>query len=92
MSAEVEVIIARHQEVLTVPVAALVETGEGTCCWVKTALGTQRRSLVLGDSNDVFTVVKKGLKEGDEVVLTPFLIPEAQTQLVEKAKTAGGNP
>ncbi len=35
-------------------------------------------SLQLGDTNDVFTVVKAGLKEGDEVVLHPFAFKEAQ--------------
>jgi len=78
MSAEVEVILDRHTDVLTIPVAALVETAQGDFCWVKTAAGAERRSLQLGDTNDVFTVVKAGLKEGDEVVLHPFAFKEAQ--------------
>ncbi len=78
MSAEVEVVMARHENVLTIPVAAVVETDEGTFCWVKKAGETERRSLQLGDSNDVFIVVEAGLKEGDEVVLNP-------TALVEEA-------
>ncbi len=71
MSAEVEVILAQHEDVLTIPVAAVLETEEGDFCWVKTDEGTQRRSLTLGDSNDVFIIVEAGLKEGDEVVLNP---------------------
>jgi len=78
MSAEVEVILDRHTDVLTIPVAALVETAQGAFCWVRTAAGAERRSLQLGDTNDVFTVVKTGLKEGDEVVLHPFAFKEAQ--------------
>ena len=79
MSAEVEVILARHEDVLTIPVAAVVETEEGDFCWVKTAAEPQRRPVQLGDSNDVFIVVEGGLKEGDEVVLNPTaLIEEAQ--------------
>ncbi len=75
MSAEVEVIIGQHKDVLTIPVAAVAETADGDFCWVKTAKGVQRRSLKLGDTNDVFTVVKAGLKEGDQVVLNslPFI-------------------
>jgi multidrug resistance efflux pump len=79
MSAEVEVLIASYEDVLTIPVAAVVETGDGNFCWVKTARGTERRTLVLGDSNDVFTVVEEGLKEGDEVMLNPIAFREAQT-------------
>jgi len=83
MSAEVEVIIARHEDVLTIPVAAVVETAEGDFCWVKTAGGAQRRSLALGDSSDVFTVVNAGLKEGDEVMLNPLAcMDEAQREVI----------
>ena len=80
MSAEVEVIIDRHENVLTIPVAAIVETTQGDFCWVKTASGSKRRSLKLGDTNNVFTVVKAGLKEADQVVLHPFAFEEAQTE------------
>ena len=41
MSAEVEVIMDRHEDVLTIPVAAVVETAEGDFCWVKTAAGNK---------------------------------------------------
>jgi multidrug efflux pump subunit AcrA (membrane-fusion protein) len=82
MSAEVRVIIGRHKNVLTIPVAAVVESAEGDFCWVKTAEGARRRPLQLGDTNDVFTVVKAGLKEGDEVVLNSLaFMDEAQTDV-----------
>jgi multidrug resistance efflux pump len=71
MSAEVEVVMAVHENVLTIPVAAVVETDEGDYCWVQTAEGAKKRPLQLGDSNDVFIAVEAGLKEGDEVVLNP---------------------
>ena len=78
MSAEVEIILAQHEDVLTIPVAAIVETVQGDLCWVKTPAGTEQRCLQLGDTNDRFTVVEAGLKEGDEVVLNPFAIEEAK--------------
>jgi HlyD family secretion protein len=91
MSAEVEVIIDRHADVLTIPVAAVVETAQGDFCWVKTAEGVKRQSLQLGDTNDTFIVVKAGLNEGDEVVLDPMAsITEAQTLVLKplgKAKS-----
>jgi multidrug efflux pump subunit AcrA (membrane-fusion protein) len=71
MSAEVEVIIAEYKNVLLIPVAAVVESDDSHFCWVKTAGGIERRTLKLGDSNTIFTIVKKGLQEGDEVVLSP---------------------
>ena len=78
MSAEVEVIIAEYSDVLTVPVAAIVESNDDRYCWVKTATGTARRKLQLGDSDEVFSIVKKGLKEGDEVLLNPLALAEAR--------------
>jgi hypothetical protein len=45
---------------------------------LRTAVKAERRSLQLGDTNDVFTVVKAGLKEGEEIVLHPFAFKEAQ--------------
>jgi len=83
MSAEVEVIIDRHENVMTIPVAAVVETAEGDFCWVKTAKGAKRRSLRLGDTNEVFTVVEAGLKTGDKVMLNPLAFEETQTEVLK---------
>ncbi len=84
MSAEVEVTIARHENVLTIPVAAVVETEQEYFCWVKTGERPQRRSLQLGDSNDQFLVVEAGLQEGDQVVLNPIaFIEEAQSSALK---------
>jgi len=81
MSAEVEVIMARHENVLMIPAAAVVETKKGYACWVETAEGTQRHALQLGDNSDMFIVVEAGLQEGDEVVLNPLaFIEEAQAE------------
>ena len=79
MSAEVEVVLAVHEDVLTIPVAAIVETDSGEYCWVTTEKEPERRLLELGDSNDVFVEVIAGLSEGEEVVLNPVaLIDEAE--------------
>ena len=84
MSAEVEVVLATHKDVLTIPVAAVVETEEGAFCWVKTSEKAERRTLKLGDSNDVFIVVQDGVKQGDQVVLNPTaFLEEAETKALE---------
>ena len=72
MSCVVEIIIARHHDVLTIPVSAVVETDQFNFCWVKTPDGIERRPITLGDSNDVFIIVESGLNEGDEVILNPM--------------------
>ena len=71
MTAAVKVVVAEHRNVLSVPVAAVVEAENGHLCWVKTSRGIEPRSLELGDSNDEFIVVLGGLNEGDKVLLNP---------------------
>ena len=84
MSAEVEVLMNEYNDVLTIPVAAVVESDQEYSCWVKTADGPQRRSLQLGDNNNQFILVEAGLKEGDEVLLNPLAFTEeAQTDALK---------
>ena len=84
MSAEVEVILADHKDVITIPVGAVVETQTENLCWVKTENGVQRRALSLGESNDVFILVNDGVAEGEEVVLNPrAFIEEAKNEMLK---------
>lgn len=88
MSAEVEVVIATHRDVLTIPVAAIVEIEDESYCWVVTPEGTKQRKIVLGDTNDVFTIVKEGLEEGDEVALNPHAFVKIPTKEGAEAEEA----
>ncbi len=84
MSAEVEVIIEHYKDILTLPVASVLQNEDGNFCWVKTPDGPQRRLLKLGDTNDVFIQVLDGVAEGEEVFLNPLtFIDEAQTQVLK---------
>jgi HlyD family secretion protein len=81
MSAEVEITTAHLKDVLTVPVAAVVERDGDFHCWVKIGDQVQRRALLLGENNDQFIEVKDGLQEGDRVVLNPrAVVEEAQAE------------
>ena len=71
MSAEVEITVAEYEDVLLIPVAACVEQDKQAWCWVKQDGQPTRRSLVLGDTNDVHCIVEQGLQPGDEVYLNP---------------------
>ena len=81
MSAEVEIVLARHSDVLTIPTNACLETQNGFLCWVKGKLGIERRVLVLGDSSHMFIEVHQGVQEGEQTILDPLAnIPEAQAE------------
>ncbi|MCP4262573.1 MAG: hypothetical protein GY774_34485 [Planctomycetes bacterium] len=90
MSAEVQVIIDQHENVLTMPVSAVLQTTEGAFCWIKNNDGTtQRRALQLGDTDDQAVLIEMGLQEGDEVRLDPLsAIVEAQVMALAPFDTA----
>jgi hypothetical protein len=71
MSAAVEILLGQHDDILTVPVAAVVQEEQDFFCWVDAGEGIERRSLELGDTNDQFIVIESGLAEGESVVLNP---------------------
>jgi hypothetical protein len=84
MSAVVDIVLADHKDVLKIPVAAIVETGEGFFCWVKNDQGAKKRLIELGDTNDEFTIVTAGLTEGEKVVLNPTaFLDEAQIEAMK---------
>ena len=91
MSAEIEVVLSEYKNVLLVPVSAVVETGRFFLCWVKNRAGEiEQRVLTLGDSDDVFIVVKSGLSEGDNVLLNPLdWLEEAQREAFRDFEPSG---
>jgi multidrug efflux pump subunit AcrA (membrane-fusion protein) len=81
MSVEVEVILARYEDVLMIPTSAVITTEKGHACWVQQGDKTERRTLQLGDNSDMFIVVEAGLTAGENVILDPLAhIEEAQTE------------
>jgi HlyD family secretion protein len=80
MTAEVEILIEHRPDVLTVPVAAIVENNGSFSCWVKVNGKLEKRPLLLGQTNDRFVEIKDGVAEGDEVIMNPrAVVPEART-------------
>ncbi len=80
-SAEVEILLARHDNVLTVPVTAVVQQGDDVFAWVQTDSALERREVALGTVTDQVAEVSAGLHEDDEVLSRPrvdaaALVPE----------------
>ncbi|MFN4905434.1 MAG: efflux RND transporter periplasmic adaptor subunit [Planctomycetota bacterium] len=92
MSAVVDIVLAEHKDVLTVPVAAVIEGTGGLFCWVQTAEGVRKRLVRVGDTNDQFSIILDGLSESDEVILNPLAyIEEAQELAMELDQRADKN-
>jgi RND family efflux transporter MFP subunit len=71
MSAQVEILVTELDNVLCVPVQAILEYGGKDHVAVKTPSGYERQVVSLGISNDKLVEVTKGLKTGDLVALNP---------------------
>ena len=84
MSAEVEVELANYENVVYIPVNAIVDSNSGLYCWVKTKDAYEKRSLEIGDSNDDFVIVESGVSEGELVITNPTThLPEAQELIAD---------
>ena len=79
MSAQVEMLVTELENVMSVPVPAVLAYKGKDHVAVKTANGFEWKDVVLGISNDKLIEVKEGIKSGDLVVLSPMsLMTEEQ--------------
>jgi hypothetical protein len=79
MSGEVTILVDEVDNVLRIPVHAMLEAGGTRFCYVKTAGGTlEKRKLEIGLNNNKYVEVASGseIQEGDQVVLNPRSLAE----------------
>jgi len=70
-SAKVELVLADYESAVTIPVDAVIQSDDGSFCWVRDGNQAVRRSMVLGDTDDEMIVVREGIDVGEQVVLMP---------------------
>lgn len=73
-TAEATIIVADLQNVIAVPVAAVIEDGKEFVCAVKKGKGFERRVVMLGKSDDRFVEIVEGLQAGEPVFLNPEIV------------------
>ena len=79
MSAVVDIYIERVEDVLSVPVQAIVQVSQDNWCYVDANGSVELRRVTIGKTNDKFVEIREGLEEGDRVVLNPTsLVDETQ--------------
>jgi HlyD family secretion protein len=74
MNAEVTILVDRKENVLSVPVQAILEYSGKDHVAVKTPTGFDRREVELGVTNDKFVEVTKGITDGAVVALNPLAL------------------
>ncbi len=86
MSAKVEIIVARLKDVLSVPIQAVSMREGKEVCYVVHGREVKAVPVEVGMSNDKFVEIKKGLKEGEKVLLLPPVIASDQDMQVSSPK------
>ncbi|MHC4071223.1 MAG: efflux RND transporter periplasmic adaptor subunit, partial [Planctomycetota bacterium] len=71
MSAKVEILVERLEDVIIVPVQVVANRGGSKVCFVSTPGGTEERIVQTGAFDDTFVQIVDGLKEGEKVLLNP---------------------
>lgn len=71
MTAQVEILVNSRPDVLQAPVQSVVQIGEDRYVYVATPENVERRSIKMGQTNDVTVEILDGLAEGERIVLNP---------------------
>lgn len=74
MTAVVDIKIQQLDDIIAIPVQAVVQRKHKSWVYVSTNRGVEQRMIELGPTNDKFVQVVSGLKEGDDVILNPMAI------------------
>jgi HlyD family secretion protein len=71
MSAEVTILVTQKDDVVAVPVQAIIQLKGKDHVIVLTPTGSSRRAVTLGLTNDKLIEIKRGLEVGESVALNP---------------------
>ena len=79
MSAKVEIMIEQLEDVITVPIQAVVNREGKKFCYVQTSKDLKPREVETGAFNNDFVEIKSGLAEGEKVSLNPPRLIESES-------------
>lgn len=89
LSVEAEIIVASAQDVLVIPIAAIVEAGREQLVTRVNASGVEETvSVETGLSDGLYVEVRSGLAEGDRIVMNNYMLFEA----LQQGAPGGGGP
>lgn len=74
MTAVTEINVDRLEDIVAVPVQAIVQEQSNSWLYAQSGTGVERIDVELGRNNDQFVHVKSGLSAGTEIVLNPMAI------------------
>lgn len=86
MTTQNVIYVESAEDVLTLPAMALKGDVDGKYVEVRTAEGVERRPVITGVSDDLNVEIKKGVSEGEEVVIAKM----SSAEISDKAANARG--
>ena len=92
MTAVVNMHVDRVEDVLTIPVQAIIQADRETWCYVESRHGVERRDVEIGRSNDRFVHIRNGLAAGQKVVLNSMDIYDQEHQETKEISAESGVP
>ena len=92
MSAKVEIMVDRLEDVLMVPIQVVANRDGRKVCYVATDSGPQERQVETGAFNENFVEIVAGLEAGENVLLNPprIIEPETNSQPAETVTAVAG--
>jgi len=87
MSAKVEILVERLEDVIIVPVQVVANQEGKKVCYCLTPDGVKRRVVQIGSFNDTFVQIIDGLEVGEEVLLSPPRMTEAEAEPTEPTES-----
>jgi HlyD family secretion protein len=79
MSAKAEILVDHLDNIVYVPIQAVVPNAGKQLCYLLRGMKSEPREVEAGQFNDEFIQIKKGLKEGERVLLHPPESAEPET-------------
>src|SRR5262249_35291927 len=97
MTTEVNIDVAEIPDVLLVPVQSVSDQAGKHCAYVRGKKGIERRDVEVGDNNQKFIEIRKGVAENEEVKLesrarVALEAKATETQLSHKPKATAPQP
>src|SRR5213082_3568698 len=89
MSAKAEILVDHLDDVVYAPIQSVVPSEGKQICYVVHGLNPEKREVEIGQFNNDFIEIKKGLREGEKDLLTPPDRGEPETG--ENEKKPGGD-
>ncbi len=78
MTAKVTIVIKVLEDIINVPIQSVINNEGEKICFVKNGLSIEQLNVETGEFNNSFVEIRKGLSEGDRILLNPPKIVETQ--------------